>query len=397
MANEPALNRRLFMAGASGAVLAAGAAQAQTPAAKPLPGYIGWKDANAMVVHSDQTVETRRDRTAGLVTPSNQLYIRNNIKPPTDAIIADRDAWAVAIGGVKEPRTLTLAELKTMGLVTVATVLQCSGNGRKYFQDRLQPGQSIPGTPWTVGAAGCAIWTGVPLQAVVDALGGPAPGARFITGTGGEDLPAGLKRQDIIVERSVPASTLDAVLLAWDMNGEPMPLAHGGPLRMIVPGYSGVNNIKYVKSVALTAEETDAKIQSSSYRMHPLGERPGPQHPSVWEQPVKSWITAPLEGARAGRVQVTGVAFGGMDAAARVEVSTDGGQSWADARFTGPDLGRYAWRSFVLPVDLQPGRHLLVSRATDARGNVQPEDTPVNGSGYSHNGWRAPGVALVVA
>ena len=397
-----AIRRRAFVAGGAGVVAAAGlggsATSAQAQAAKPLPGYIGWKDAGAMIVHSDQTVETKRDRIGtGLLTPDDKLYIRNNVKPPSDAIIADRDAWRVEVAGVKQPRTLTVGELKTMGLVTVATVLQCSGNGRKYFQDKLTGTQRISGTPWTVGAAGCVIWSGVPLKAVIEALGGAVDGARFITGTGGEELPAGLKPLDVIVERSVPISTLDTVFLAWEMNGEPIPLAHGGPLRMIVPGYSGVNNIKYVKTVALTAAETEAKIQTTSYRMHPLGERVGPQHPSVWEQPVKSWITAPIADGKAGRVQVTGVAFGGMDAAARVEVSVDGGATWRNAEFVGPDLGRYAWRTFVLPVDLAPGRHLLVSRATDARGNVQPEETEMNGSGYSHNGWRAPGVAVTVA
>ncbi len=89
----------------------------------------------------------------------------------------------------------------------------------------------------------------------------------------------------MIVERSVPIATLDTVLLAWEMNGEAIPLAHGGPLRMIVPGYSGVNNIKYVKTVALTPGETDAKIQATSYRLHAVGEKAGPAQPSIWEQP----------------------------------------------------------------------------------------------------------------
>ena len=397
-----ATRRRAFVASGAGVMAAAAlggaTSSAQAQADAKLPGYIGWKNAGAMIVHSEQTVETRRDRLgSGLVTPDDKLYIRNNVKPPSDAIVADRDAWRLEVNGVGRPRVLTVGELKTMGLTTIASVLQCSGNGRKYFQDRLSGSERISGTPWTVGAAGCVIWTGVPLRAVVEALGGVAEGARFITGTGGEELPAGLKPLDVIVERSVPIATLDTVVLAWEMNGAPIPLAHGGPLRMIVPGYSGVNNVKYVKTVALTTVETEAKIQTASYRMHPLGERAGPQHPPVWEQPVKSWITAPLADGRAGRLLVSGVAFGGMEAAVRVEVSVDGGASWRDAAFVGPDLGRFAWRTFVLPVDLAPGRHLLVSRATNARGAVQPEETAMNGSGYGHNGWRAPGVTLTVA
>jgi sulfite oxidase len=394
------MRRRTFLAGGAGAV-AAGffgsgpAARAQD--AKPLPDYVNWKDADALIVHSDKTIETKRGEIgASIITPEEKLYIRNNVNTPPESIVADRDAWQVEFGGVSEPKTLTVAELKTMGLATVATVLQCSGNGRKYFQDKLTGDQKISGTPWTVGAAGCVIWSGVPLKAVVDALGGAADGAKFITGTGGEEIPAGLDPKDLVVERSVPISNLDNVILAWEMNGEPISLAHGGPLRMIVPGYSGVNNVKYVKTVALTEVETDAKIQRSSYRMHALGEKGSPEQPSIWEQPVKSWVTSPLEDGKAGRMQITGVAFGGMNAVAGVEVSTDGGQTWQKAEFVGPDLGRFAWRMFVLPIDLAPGKFTLVSRATDADGNVQPEESEMNGGGYSHNGWRAPAVEITI-
>ena len=292
------LDRRGFLAGAALAGLGAGPAraEAQAPARAPdtakLPAYVAWKDADALIVHSNQTIETRRQAFTGLITDESALYIRNNVAPPSDSIVADRDAWVLELAGVARPGSLTLAELKRLGLTTVATVLQCSGNGRKYFQDRLEPGQKISGTPWTVGAAGCVLWTGVPLKAVVEAMGGPAAGARFITGTGGEEIPQGLKAKDVMVERSVPLATLDTVVLAWALNGKPISLAHGGPLRLIVPGYSGVNNVKYVKRVALTDVETDAKIQAASYRMHAVGEKAAPGQPPVWEQPVRSWITA---------------------------------------------------------------------------------------------------------
>ncbi|GLS41493.1 sulfite oxidase [Mesorhizobium tianshanense] len=396
------MRRRTFLAGAAGSVAAGGfllsgpASRGQD--AKPLPEYVKWKDADALIVHSDKTLETKRGELgSSIITPEEKLYIRNNVNTPPESIVADRDAWRVEFAGVKEPRTLTVGELKTIGLSTVATVLQCSGNGRKYYQDKLTGDQKISGTPWTVGAAGCVIWSGVPLKAVVDALGGAADAVQFITGTGGEEIPAGLDPKDLVVERSVPIGNLDNILLAWEMNGKPISLAHGGPIRMIVPGYSGVNNVKYVKRVALAEAETDAKIQRSSYRLHGVGEKGSPEQPSIWEQPVKSWVTAPLEDSKAGSVQITGVAFGGMNAVASVEVSTDGGQTWQKAEFVGPDLGRFAWRLFVLPVDLAPGTYTLVSRATDSEGNVQPEDTEMNGGGYSHNGWRGPAVEITIA
>jgi sulfite dehydrogenase len=104
-----------------------------------------------------------------VVTPNDRLYIRNNLPAPDVAIVANRDAWALAVEGVRGPRTLTVAELKTMGVETMATVLQCSGNGRGYFPSKPS------GTKWQVGAAGCVIWSGVPVRTVVAALGGALP------------------------------------------------------------------------------------------------------------------------------------------------------------------------------------------------------------------------------
>src|SRR5690606_34803098 len=150
------------------------------------------------------------------------------------------------------------------------------------------------GTQWTVGAAGCVVWSGVPLRDVVAALGGVADGAVFLTGTGGEKLPEGVDPLSVLVERSIPVKALEDAILAWEMNGEPLSLAHGGPLRLVVPGYQGVNNIKYVKRVAFTATQSQARIMTHSYRLAPLGGKTGPDQASVWEIGVKSWINGPL-------------------------------------------------------------------------------------------------------
>src|SRR5690606_31597360 len=96
-----------------------------------------------------------------------------------------------------------------------------------------------------------------------------------------------------IVERSVPMKALEQAILAWEMNGEPLPLAHGGPLRLIVPGYYGVNNVKYVKRVAFTPKESDAKIHETGYRVRPVGEKGAATQPSMWDMNVKSWIDQP--------------------------------------------------------------------------------------------------------
>ena len=125
-----------------------------------------------------------------------------------------------------------------------------------------------------------------------------------------------------------------------------------------------------------------------------------PSFPAVWEMDVKSWVNgpAPENGpVKAGWVQIHGVAMGGTRALRRVDVSVDGGQTWHEARFVGPDLGRFAWRQFVLPMRLEPGQYMVTSRAQDTRFNWQEEVTPDNGGGFLNSGWRAHAIPLVVA
>ena len=399
------LRRRQLLAGSAGALAAAGfagvadkaSAQASAPAAaagpRPLPPYAAWKDANAVIVHSATTIETRRSAFGtSSITPTDQLFIRNNLPAPDAAIVANRDAWQVSIEGVRNPRMTSVAELKTMGLETVATVLQCSGNGRGFFPSKPS------GTPWTVGAAGCVVWSGVPVRYVAEAFGGVAPGMFYLTGTGGEKLPDGIDPLSIVVERSVPIKAMSDAILAWEMNGAPIPLAHGGPLRLIVPGYQGVNNVKYVKRVAFTLAESQAKIMSHGYRITPLGGTSVPSEPSIQEMPIKSWVNSPNADrpVKAGTVYVNGVAFSSGSPIRRVEVSSDGGKTWLEAAFVGPDLGRFAWRQFALPLQMAPGNYLLTSRAIDAAGNTQPQDRLENAHGYNNNSWADASVKVAV-
>jgi len=385
--------RRHLLIGSAGSVAIAGLAsfhktifaQAAAEVIKPLPPYVAWKDPKNFIVHSSTTIETKRSAFGtSVVTPSDQLFIRNNLPAPNPSIVANRDAWEIRVQGVKEPRVFTLAELKSLGLETTTAVLQCSGNGRGYFPSKPS------GTPWTVGAAGCVVWSGIPVRMIAQMLGGVLPNMKYITGTGGEILPAGIDPKSVIVERSVPLAAMQDALLAWEMNGSPVPLAHGGPLRLIVPGYTGVNNIKYIKELAFSAQESDAKIMSHGYRITPQGGKSDPSHPSVQEMNVKSWINSPFTDSgpvRPGKVQIQGVAFGGLHAVKGVEVSINGGKTWQQARFVGPDLGKYAWRQFVLETLLFTGSYTLASRATDTSGKSQPETRGENLSGYNNNSW----------
>ncbi|MAJ61154.1 MAG: hypothetical protein CBC48_15035 [bacterium TMED88] len=394
--------RRSFMLGAlsaGGALalrssLAQGAVSGGPNGASPLPGGL---DPKLFALHSrvPLTLETLRSSFGmGVVTPVSRFFVRNNLPMPTEQIVADPETWTLEVEGVRAARSMTLAELKTLGVATLSTVIQCSGNGRAFFE------HGPSGSPWQVGASGCAIWTGLPVRLLIEALGGPVSRARFLTGTGGEKLPEGIDPLDLMVERSVPLEKglLDC-LLAWEMNGEPLPLTHGGPLRLIVPGYYGCNQIKYIRKLACTAQESPAKIQQTGYRMRPVGHTASPEQPSLWRMPVTSWLQGP-NGQDAplapGRVILHGVAFSGERRIDRIEFSQDDGKSWREADWIGPEIGSGAWQQFTVSIDLPAGRHRLVTRATDAAGDTQPAERIENERGYGNTAWTDLALAVVV-
>ena len=411
MTNSIKITRRNLLGATVGLVAAAGLnprpanAQAGSPAAnpvapagstaKPLPSYVNWKHADSMIVHTPTTIETKRSAIgSSIITPSDRLFIRNNLPAPSAADIGDVNAWQVNIEGVGKPQTLSISDLKRMGFETMATVLQCSGNGRGLF-----PGKPS-GTRWQTGAAGCVMWAGVPVREVIQALGGVSAGMVYMTGTGGEKLPAGIDANAVVVERSVPLAAMQDAMLAWEMNGEPMPLAHGGPLRLIVPGYSGVNNIKYIKRLAFTKEQTQAAIQKTGYRMSSVGQKGDPSQPAVWAMDAKSWVTSPSPDngpVKAGALQITGVAMGASEEIAKVDVSLDGGKTWQIARLVGPDLGKYAWRQFVLATNLKAGQYDVSCRVTTKSGVEQVAQSTENAAGYLNSGWVAHTVKINVA
>lgn len=367
-------------------------ATAHTPVAPPLPDG---KELKHFIKHGDNplTLEARREFLgASVLTATRHMFVRQNLPLPPPSFVSDREGWKVEFEGLNHPKPLRVSDLKQLGLVTLATVLQCSGNGRKYYE------HGPSGSEWGVGACGCAMWSGVPLRAVVEHLGGLAKGVRYMTTTGGEVLPAGIDRDKAVVERSIPIDkALDDCLLAWEMNGEPLPLSHGGPLRLIVPGYYGCNQIKFVKRVAFTREQGPAKIQQTGYRMRPIGVKGSADQPAMWAMNVKSFITLPTERTprTKGTIQVTGVAFAGTQGVRAVEVSTDG-NTWHEANFVGPDLGRYAWRVFNAQVQAEPGVLTLYSRATADDGTRQPATRHENERGYGNNAWRDMGVVVKV-
>jgi DMSO/TMAO reductase YedYZ molybdopterin-dependent catalytic subunit len=391
MKNKKTINssRRNFLAG-SATVAGVAAAASVMPitiaqanhtdkGTKGLPKWVGWKKRSALIIHSDKGMETHRDAIgSSVITPLRHVYIRNNMPTMSDAQIGKKANWKLTVEGVKKPRTFTLAQLQQLGQTTVATVLQCSGNGRGFFNHKPS------GSQWKTGAAACLVWTGCPVSEVVKACGGIASGAKFMTSTGA-DMPASMDPKKALVERSVPLKVYKDAILAWEVNGVDIPNAHGGPLRTITPGYFGINNVKHVGKLAFTAKESSVKYMKSSYRISPIGKK-GSQYPTCWEMPVKSWITSPLTRAKNGNVVIQGVAFGGTGKVGSVKVSVDGGKNWKSAKFVGPDLGKFAWRQFVFEANLKKGTYKIASKAS-AGGKSQPKLRMENRRGYAHNGW----------
>lgn len=353
------------------------------------------KRAEALITHNPLpwALETRRSYFGHApITPISDFFVRNNLPMPPTSMTAQGDNWTFAVKGCVTEGQLSVADLKRMPTTTVASVLQCSGNGRDFFS------HNPAGSQWSVGAAGCALWTGVPVSEIFKRFGGTGEDVAFLTATGGEPLPEGVDPDSVSVERSVPiAKGLRDCLLAFEMNGAPLPAIHGGPLRLIVPGYFGVNNIKWVRGLAATPGESHAKIQVSGYRMRPEGVSGTPEHPSMWRMPVKSWfVGSGTEGEPilAGPNTLHGVAFSGERGIQAVELSSDGGTSWQEMRLTGPDLGPNAWRTFEARLDIPPGQHQFFSRAVDHTGDRQPEAAEANHRGYGHNGWRDHGIQV---
>lgn len=353
----------------------------------------GSKREDDFIVHDSTNWETLPSSFGTEETTQREkLYVCNHLPFPDHAFVAKPSNWTLEVEGAKHSRSVSIAELQSLGSESVTMVLQCAGNGRRFFDHQPE------GPNWGIGAVGCVHWTGVPVKRVLDTLGGVDGNALYATATGGEPLnPLLDKLFSMRVERSIPLEkALDDCLLAWHMNGAPISLRHGGPLRLIVPGYFGVNQIKYLRKLAFTQEQSDADVMQMQYRYRPVGEAPAPTQPTTWAMSAKSCIwpvnTSPLRRS----TMLHGVAFGGLDPVKSVEVTWDNGGSWHPVRFSGPDMGRYAWRQFEFPLNLPSGDYRVASRATDTAGRRQPEWRTQNAGGYGNASWQDHAVQVEV-
>jgi DMSO/TMAO reductase YedYZ molybdopterin-dependent catalytic subunit len=316
----------------------------------------------------------------GVVMPNAHFYVRNHFQIPR----LDPSRWRLEVRGlVERPLSLSLAELKRMPSETRVVTLECAGNGRSL----LDP--PVEGEPWDLGAVSTAEWTGVPLLEVLDlaSVRGAAREALFRGADGGAVEG---RAEPIAFERSL---TLDIArgsdsLLAYAMNGESLPIQHGYPLRLVVPGWYSVTSVKWLTEIELIEEAFDGYFQAVKYQYE--WERDGELvRQPVSLQKVRSLITEPHAGepVEAGDLVVRGVAWSGAAPIARVDVSLDDGP-WQEARLIG-ERRRHSWQWWELIVRVdRPGTLALRSRATDLAGRSQPEWQEWNRLGYGNNAVR---------
>lgn len=299
------------------------------------------------------------------------------------------DTWRLSIQGlVKQPLELDFNEILSLPKVEVANTLECSGNSRSLLTKKAS------GNPWTIGGVGNAIWGGVRLADVIEKAGAAAD-ARHVSFEG-LDKPLGKAQIKFI--RSIPIEkAMESTLLAYEMNGEPLPLEHGFPLRALALGWTGANCVKWLSTIKLLDRPQEGFFMDKVYRVFQKGED-RETGTVVTTISLKSIITAPDNGATLppGIVAVRGAAYAGEADIGLVEVSVDGGVNWEAATFIGPHE-TYAWRrwEFQWPVTT-PGEYLIMARATDNQGRVQPESANWNVLGYGNNGVREHAVSVTI-
>jgi DMSO/TMAO reductase YedYZ molybdopterin-dependent catalytic subunit len=317
------------------------------------------------------------------ITPVENFYVRSHLPVPASL---DAAAWTLQIEGeVQNSAMLSMDDLRRMPSTSLTATLECAGNGRAFYDP------PVAGVQWAKGAVGTARWTGVRMAEVLKRAGVRDSG-QFVV-MNGADRALGTM-PDFVRQVPIAKAMHPDTLIAYDMNGAPLPPVHGFPLRVIVPGWEGAYSVKWLSNLRVIDREFDGFWVASGYRYPTKRVAPGAAVDPKDMAPltglvVKSLITKPLEGATIapGKIDVGGFAWAGETGIARVDVSLDDGASWQPAKLTGENA-RYTWRRFEAQVDVaKPESVLIMSRATDANGRTQPMTPPWNPSGYL---WNAP-------
>jgi DMSO/TMAO reductase YedYZ molybdopterin-dependent catalytic subunit len=301
-----------------------------------------------------------------------------------DIPFLDGAAWRLTVAGsVRRPLSLDLPALQALPARTVRVTMECAGNGRA----RLDPRPISQ--PWLVEAVGTAEWTGVPLRDVLAAAQAD-PGAVDIVFTGADHGVERGVEQDY--QRSLPLAEAgaDDVLLAYAMNGAPLPPQHGYPVRLIAPGWYGMAHVKWLTRVEVAAEPFTGFQQSVAYRVRQRADEPGVPVTRIVPRalvipPGFPDFMSRARVVRPGPVLLQGRAWSGRSPVARVEVSVDAGRSWLAATLDPADRHRWAWRRWQTSWTATPGSYVLTARAVAADGETQPVEQAWNRGGFANN------------
>ena len=377
-------------ANAQGAAAPAGSSPAAPPKGPQYLKFPGKNDGLVVLGERPLVAETPESLLDDDTTPTEKFYIRNNGQIPDEA--KDPDAWKIVIdGSVENKIEITLGELKKKyKTVTYRMVLECGGNGRSAFSPPAR------GNQWTNGGAGCAEWTGVALADVLkDAK--PKSSAIYTSHYAADlHLSGDATKQPISRGVRLPKAMEEHTLIAWGMNGQPLPNIHGGPVRLVVPGWAGSASQKWLTRITLIDREHDGPgMTEFSYRVpiKPMipGDKGDPTNFKILESmPVRSIVTSPANGTRiaAGtkELQLRGAAWAGDLTVKQVDISTDFGATWQKTNL-GQPKNKYDWQRWTATVKLpSDGYFEIWVRATDSEGVMQPHQAGFwNPQGYGGN------------
>ncbi|MCL5776111.1 sulfite oxidase [Limibaculum sp. FT325] len=355
------------------------------PAAFASENVLMGKDGLTLFNDRPVNAETPAHLLDDAITPTARHFIRNNGALPAEM---DPAAWQVTIDGeVENPMTLSIDDLRNQfEVVTMALVIECGGNGRAFFDPPAS------GNQWTVGAVGCANWTGVRLKDVLTKAG--LKSSAVYTGHEGADTHLSGDASKAPISRGVPIdkAMTDNVLIAFEMNGDAIHPMNGAPLRLVVPGWPGSCSQKWLTRVWVRDKVHDGeKMGGSSYRLPNRPVAPGEEvakedYVILERMPVKSVITFPENNATVGaETEVRGHAWVGDRTIEALDISIDFGATWQKANLDAP-VNSGAWQNWRASVGFpQAGYYEIWARATDSEGVMQPFRIDWNPKGYANN------------
>lgn len=367
---------RADSAGARDTTLAGLAAAPSTTAAESYPWF---KDATPFIPRGEEGLESRLEDMQGTITPTSLFYVRNN-SASIDVDVAD---WRLSVGGdaVTSPLELSYGDIRNLPSRTLVAYLDCGGNQRAMFD--LVKGRAAKGAQWGTGAVGNGEWTGVSLRDVLTLSGITDDAVSvLLIGLDVKSPEEGFRRV-LPVEKAMDPDTI----LAFALNGELLPKDHGYPLRALVPGWVGSSSIKWLSRIIVSSERLWTRNNTTFYVL--IGDAYPPEGEALGKvttsQVIKSALALPWPAELPASLRrLRGYAHSPTGPITRVEWSVDSGQTWSGATVLEPQI-QHSWARFEFIWDAQPGEQVIMTRATDAAGNTQPNDIPFNEKGYLFN------------